>query len=104
MANGLLDWHYPEAILREADENRTTVGEKKKLFFLAGTIGGLSFIFSELLCPPQSLFLFNSDVELDPSADGTLRKAHALLMRVKLKSQLRPAVLDAFERRLRRIV
>jgi hypothetical protein len=51
MANGLLDWHFPEAILREADENRTTVGEKKKLF-LAGTIGGF---FLYLFRTPLSL-------------------------------------------------
>ena len=44
-----------------------------------------------------------TDVELN-SADGTLRRAHSLLMRVKLRSQLRPALVDAFERRLRRIV
>jgi hypothetical protein len=83
LAKADLDWHFPEATIIWA-ENGTTINENAggKLF-LAGTIGY---------------------AQMDPSNPSFLRRAHSLLVRIKLRAQLKPALVDAFERRLRRIV
>ncbi|KAI3408513.1 hypothetical protein GPALN_010133 [Globodera pallida] len=92
LLNNNLEWTFPEAIERDefdaqhamkSPQNRTTPTEKSRIF-VAGTIG---------------------DVEMDSASSGKhIRRAHSLLLRVKLKPQLKLPILTAFERRLRRIV
>ncbi|KAL3069040.1 hypothetical protein niasHS_016922 [Heterodera schachtii] len=83
-----LEWTFPEAIEHETDnnmqitlaslaaaENQNFSAENSKIF-LGGTIG---------------------DVQLDSSNGKQLRRARSLLMRIKLKPQLKQPILIAFE-------